>query len=391
MKKIPVSVVKTDFYNFKTLNGSLAVGCEYCVRGEKLVLFVTGVCGNNCFYCPVSDAKNDHDVVFANEKRVFSDDDLLEEAFLMRANGAGITGGDPLAVIDRTCHYIRLLKEAFGREFHIHLYTPLLRVNKMVLKRLFDAGLDEIRFHPKLDDDSLWDRLLLARDFPWSVGVEIPVIPGFEDGIKKLVDFVIDNKAVDFLNLNEFEFADNKVFEKSKRLGFSFEPKNKLSYAVKGSLELGVKILDYASKKGLAAHFCTAKSKDAIQLAKRIKRRSERAAAVFDIVDDEGLLLRGAVYDPVISIKDAGFSRRVSEMSVDEKKMIVERLSSLRRSIINDFSLSEDFVVIDEPRLRLLTSASLARVLAKSLNNPVFIVKEYPTDDCFIVEADPLN
>ncbi len=390
MKKIPVGVVETDFFNFKTLSGSIADGCKFCVRGEKLVLFVTGVCGNNCFYCPVSDAKNNHDVVFANERRVFSDDDLLDEAFMMRASGAGITGGDPLAVLDRTCHYIELLKKSFGSDFHIHLYTPLLRVNEVVLKRLFDAGLDEIRFHPKLDDDSLWPRLLLARNFSWSVGVEIPVIPGFEDNIKRLVDFLVVNKAADFLNLNEFEYADNSVFENAKKNGFSFEPKSKLSYAVKGSAESALRILSYASKKGLSAHFCTAKSKDAIQLAQRIKRRSERAAAPYDLVDDEGLLLRGAVYDS-ISIKDAGFSRKVESLSADEKALIIKRLSSLRDFIIKEFSVPYDLVELDKPRLRLLTSVVVAEELAKNLNNPVFIVKEYPTFDCFIVEADPLN
>src|SRR5207249_4925439 len=91
-------------------SGKLSRGCRQCGEGAKLVLFVTGLCGYHCVYCPVSDEKMYQDVVFADEKRVTSDADVLEEARAIRAMGAGITGGDPLDALDRTWHYIRLLK-----------------------------------------------------------------------------------------------------------------------------------------------------------------------------------------------------------------------------------------------------------------------------------------
>src|SRR5439155_1163335 len=103
--------------------GRLSVGCRQCTDGSKMVLFVTGLCSFHCFYCPVSDEKMYKDVVFADEKRVLRDEDVLDEAHAIRATGAGITGGDPLDAVERTCRYIRLLKEAFGPDFHTHLYT----------------------------------------------------------------------------------------------------------------------------------------------------------------------------------------------------------------------------------------------------------------------------
>src|SRR2546428_8941847 len=77
------------------IRGRLPTGCGQCGKGAKLVLFVTGLCGYHCVYCPVSDEKMDRDVVYADEKRVTSDEDLLEEARAIRAEGVGITGGGP--------------------------------------------------------------------------------------------------------------------------------------------------------------------------------------------------------------------------------------------------------------------------------------------------------
>ena len=44
-------------------SGPLAKGCEYCIRGSKMVLFVTGKCRTGCYYCPVSFEKKGRDVV----------------------------------------------------------------------------------------------------------------------------------------------------------------------------------------------------------------------------------------------------------------------------------------------------------------------------------------
>lgn len=381
------SFVDTGHENLKTRSGKLAKGCELCVRGEKLVLFVTGVCGNGCSYCPVSDKKNMHDVIFANEAKVVDDVDLLIEAELMDATGAGVTGGDPLATLGRTEKFIKLLKSKYGKSFHIHLYTPLLRVNEKTLARLHAAGLDEIRFHPKVDDRSEWHKLKLARAFDWSVGVEIPALPDFEPQTKQLLEYLKKHDLVDFVNLNEFEYADNAVFESA---GKHYEPKDSLSYAVKQSAPMAKRLLMFAESIGLPTHFCTAKSKDAVQLAMRMLRRSKKAAMPFDAADDEGLLTRGAIYD-VLDLTDTDVTQRLESLGDVDRAKSLSRLQKLRDFIVVEWEVPDELIVIDAPRLRLLTTTSVAEFAAKELNTTVALVKEYPTADCFLVEAEVLR
>ena len=92
-------IVKTPHHSW--VKGELAKGCKSCVKGEKMVVFITGICNNQCFYCPVSEQKNMKDVVYANEwnaKFVGKFDEPLkkvelavffEEARLTEARGDG--------------------------------------------------------------------------------------------------------------------------------------------------------------------------------------------------------------------------------------------------------------------------------------------------------------
>ena len=130
--------------------GSISPACKMCSNGSKLVLWITGLCSSNCFYCPVSLEKNGKDRIFADEWELINENNtinIIEEASFIKASGAGITGGDPLIVWERTEKYIKLLKEKFGKKFHIHLYTSGIE-NSQYIKNLVFAGLDEIRFHP---------------------------------------------------------------------------------------------------------------------------------------------------------------------------------------------------------------------------------------------------
>ena len=132
---------KNKFYSYNSRK--LPRGCAYCVKGEKLVLFVTGICPRKCCFCPVSDEKYQQDVIFANEQNVNNFDDVVMEAKSMNAKGAGITGGDPLARLDRTVSYIKKLKEKFGN---------ILIINQALTKDMNNDSVCTLQYFIKVFD-----------------------------------------------------------------------------------------------------------------------------------------------------------------------------------------------------------------------------------------------
>ncbi|MDD1721300.1 MAG: radical SAM protein [Euryarchaeota archaeon] len=251
-----------------------------------MVLFVTGHCRRSCFYCPISEHRRGVDNTYANETLVSCDADLLREARSMDALGTGFTGGEPLLRLNRTLHYIKLLKRSLGAEHYIHLYTglaPPLRT----LRQLFNAGLDEIRLHPPLElwdafDQSLYCRALTdAKAVGLHAGVEIPAIK----------DVPVILKAIEhhqaFLNLNELEFSDTNYDEMRAR-GYTSQMS---SYAAAGSEDIAQDIARAAPR----AYFCSSTSKDSIQLRERLKRKANNLARDFDEVTEDGTLVYAVI------------------------------------------------------------------------------------------------
>ena len=365
-------LTQNQYYSYNL--GELPEGCQACVRGEKLVLFTTGLCPRRCYFCPVSDEKFNHDVTFANERKVESP----------QAKGAGITGGDPLMKLDRTITAIKDLKAKFGKTFHIHLYTSLNMITEKNLQQLFEAGLDEIRFHLDLESKQFWPKLALARKLSWKIGVEIPMIPTKEAMIQELMIFIQDK--VDFLNLNELEVADNN---QSKLGEMGFKTKSSLSYAVKESLETGKRLMLNLQhqKYPLPVHLCTAKLKDAVQLSNRIKRESTRVKKRFDSVTDEGVLIRGALYLPELA---PGFGYRKILESIS-KPDYIKKLEPFLTAIKAGLKLKEDQIFLDPLKPRILLSRynlKKHKAFFKKLGLMPAIVMEYPTADEFEVEIE---
>ena len=122
-------------YNSYCENGIIE-GCKFCVKGQKLVLFVGGKCSRACWYCSLSKTRKNSDTIWANERICKKPEDVIKEVEESNAKGAGITGGDPLLYLNTTLKYAKALKNRYGKDFHIHIYLPPQLITELKLKKL---------------------------------------------------------------------------------------------------------------------------------------------------------------------------------------------------------------------------------------------------------------
>jgi len=135
------AITKTPYFSWKI--GKLPKSCKLSAEGKELTIFISGS-DTNGYSSFFSEQKKE--LSFANERKILFDKDILEEAKLCSAEGACITGENPLLKFDRVVKYIEMLKDEFGKNFHIHLCCPVSQVSDSRLSKLAKIGLDELHF-----------------------------------------------------------------------------------------------------------------------------------------------------------------------------------------------------------------------------------------------------
>jgi pyruvate formate-lyase activating enzyme-like uncharacterized protein len=267
-------------------------GCQQCLKGQKAVLFLNGLCQNpeHCWwYCPISEERKGKNFTYINELKITNNSQLLDELNLVQAKGLSITGGDPLfnENLEKTIEYIKFIKSKKGKKFHIHLYTNGIRFNESIAHKLANAGLDEIRFNPSKQN---WSAIEYALNKKMSVGAEVPLIP-LKEYVNALEDFIyyLDNVGANFINLNEFEYCfSNSQLLKER----GFKLKKGTIASVENSEEMGIDLIKRISNKvSLKIHFCTIIAKDYWQLKERYKRRAKAIKKSYEEINEEGLIM----------------------------------------------------------------------------------------------------
>ncbi len=341
------------------LLGEMPRGCKLCIKGAKLVLFVTGLCRRGCPYCPISEKRRGKDVQYANERPVHSACDILDEARSIEALGTGITGGDPALRFKRVLRYLRLLKRNFGSGHHVHLYCSgkLSRAQLLALRR---SGLDEIRFHT-------WSTEPVKRALETGLfaGVEIPVEPG---SYGKLTSFLaaLDRISCKFVNLNELEFSDTNLAHLGAK---GFIARSDSSMAVKGSDGEAVRVMRWAARKTrLNVHYCPSALKDSVQLRNRLRRKARNVAEPHEIITPDGLLVKGII----LGLRS-------------------EKLSRIKSRLMRVHNIPSELIVIDLRKRRIEMHWKVAEKLTRIERGLKFaLVEEYPTYDRLETTLIPL-
>jgi pyruvate formate-lyase activating enzyme-like uncharacterized protein len=346
-------------------------GCIQCQMGSKLVLFITGHCHWMCDYCPLSENRREIDWMFANERRVeIGDwDAVIEEARAMNATGAGITGGDPVMARERVLEACKILKNEFGDDFHLHMYTSIPFKAEWA-NDFAEAGLDEIRFHfLDLESEKYTETMAACVESGMLTGVEIPCEPDKENELMELLETMRD-MPVQFLNLNELEITVGNHNNMELR-GFNLS--DEITAGAAGSGELATRMRDRVMAASIGApdpeegtvrepypyhlKFCTATYKDSGQLRRRFIRRGEHTISPHEILTEDGTLLFGAV-----------------DCSLEDSEEWIEEIHT-------ETGLPRRFMLYDTENERIELPLSMAEELVGEIEAPISLVEVHPTHE----------
>ena len=346
-------------------------GCIQCQMGSKLVLFITGHCQWMCDYCPLSENRREIDWMFANERRVdIGDwDAVIEEARAMNATGAGITGGDPVMARERVLEACKILKNEFGDDFHLHMYTSIPFKAEWA-NDFAEAGLDEIRFHfLDLESEKYTETMAACIESGMLTGVEIPCEPDKENELMQLLETMRD-MPVQFLNLNELEITVGNHDNMELR-GFNLS--DEITAGAAGSGELATRMRDRVMAASIGAadpedgtvrepypyhlKFCTATYKDSGQLRRRFIRRGEHTISPHEILTEDGTLLFGAV-----------------DCSLEDSEEWIEEIHT-------ETGLPRRFMLYDSDNERIELPLSMAEELVGEIEAPISLVEVHPTHE----------
>ena len=366
--------------------GFLSKGCIQCIQGRKSVLFITGQCNLSCYYCPVSDRRMHNSHMYINETFIPAEMPLTNAIELIKteldfcgSRGISITGGDPLLAPDRIFTVGKALKDYYGPEFHIHLYTPG-REGSFEMFQSISQVVDEIRFHCVTGKDI--QKMVLAMDFSWDVGMELPATLNLSESkyFQDLLEIYVTeshkrNRKRLFLNLNELEITEANF----KRMHKYISDSNVMDPIVYGSREEAFKILSMYGQKypDFNIFFCPQREKDNIQIPRRYFNRASNILLPTDILvegEDKGLLMRGTI-------------KLINGTKPDNVNLnFLLDLEELRNNLIETFEIPPSRITIDYKKNQLLTEPEFLEEFAEDLKElfpeiKIGILEESPTSD----------
>lgn len=270
------------------VSGWQSSACEACRLGLNTETYVmTLACPRRCFFC-----FNPNQVDF--DGRAAGPRDVVGQLEARARTGTllrhvALTGGEPMLYPDETLAFFQRARELFPG-VHTRLYTSGAGLDATLLARLRDAGLDEIRFSIKTDDEpevieDVLDLIGAAVGVIPDVMVEMPVMPGELELMRNLLAR-LDNLGVRGINLLELgfplfngeEFVRRGLRLKSAPYRVLYDYAYAAGLPVAGSEEECLALLRFARELGLSlgVHYCSMENKHTGQVYQQNACRAGR-------------------------------------------------------------------------------------------------------------------
>lgn len=252
----------------------ISPACEACKRGVgTMTSYISFRCHRNCFFC--FNPNQDNYEAHCRQKN-----DWRTELEMVKKEGGqlthiALTGGEPLLHPEDAVAFFEKARELFPYA-HRRLYTSGDLLSEEILKRLREAGLDEIRFSYKMEDgktlqEKVLENMALAQKYIPSVMVEMPVMPDAEEEMKVLLKR-LDTMGIFGINLLELCFPYHNI-EAFRARGFELKyPPYRTLYnfwyagglPIAGSELIALRLMRFAmdEKMKLGIHYCSLENKN---------------------------------------------------------------------------------------------------------------------------------
>lgn len=336
------------FKKTKPLYNTISRGCELCGAGKWSCLFITNKCNANCFYCP---AEQKNDEIPSTQSLDFDSADLYADYVkTFGFKGVSFSGGEPLLFFDRTLEYLKAVRQRLP-DVYIWMYTNGILADPYKMKKLADAGLDEIRFDIGAIDYSL-EKIKAAKDIIPNITIEIPAVPEKTERIISLLSDMIE-VGVTNLNLHQLRLTN---YNAKKLLNHNYTYIGSERPIVLESEIAALKILNHATKHHLpiGINYCSFAFKNRFQKAGFRK------------------ILADAINIPQNQLTENGFVREITDEFLTYKNLSISREFS-KNAVLIETGLQKFYVKIEQSGQRIKLSEEI-----KSFLNNIVINIEIP-------------
>jgi len=191
-------------------------GCRSCLLGTGLgAIRKTNKCNLNCKFCYNHGQIEDMPPVgeglweIGGTKFYEKDIDLLL-SIQKKPTGIAYVYLEPFMEIEK---YYSVIKKFSDAKIHQHMYTNGTLATEETLKKLGEAGLNEIRFNLGASNcsDKVIENIKIAKKYIKSVGIETPMTPEFFEAFLSKKQAILDTK-LDFINCAELHLNENNIY-----------------------------------------------------------------------------------------------------------------------------------------------------------------------------------
>ena len=263
---------------------NISPSCVECRTGDGSATYIISLkCNRDCFFCT---NKNQYDYTYHNDrvndvKGQFNN----TSKHYAEMKSAALTGGEPLLFMDECISFIKHVKKR-NKKTQTRIYTNGDLASEENLKRLADAGLDEIRFGLKPDEDgtvpeALYKNLENAVKYIPRAMVEMPAEKGKLEEMKAIFDR-LESIGIFGINILEFLFPwvhvkeyvakGHKVKKYPYTILYDYDYAGGVSVA--GSELECLQLVKYAAEKKfkMGVHYCSLENKLTAQVWHHNKR-----------------------------------------------------------------------------------------------------------------------